>query len=515
MLTQLCRDGEHPLFGSFDRSHWHYKIRDFSSMVLHQGVILLDLIARGEMEFCLPDLNTTRAAEWRAGSLRFWLTQQRRNGSFDEYYPFESGFPPTAFSLYATSVVTQEAAPDDDLLQGMSRAAAFLLSRRESEAVNQEVVALAACSLAGRAGVTLDASALSRRWDQLFAEQSPEGWFHEYGGADTGYLSVACDALWDYYSISGDERALQALHAATQYIHSLLTVADDIPAMINSRNTDYLVPYGLASFAQEDRLASEVVHRSLRRIDDPSHFFHHIDERYSVHYVYTSICRALGPLGRMCDPDGSAPKQQWFADARVFVHHAGDESVHVAAGKGGVVTRTQRDGQRAADYGWRGEIGGALTATHWQEPKAEVECTVQEHADQVDISIRMPLRTHRFLVPSPFKHFVLRVLARCCGRLLIPWLKDLLIFRKQKSQAVFLRRIAIVGGEIRLDDGFEGTPVADLRHASGYSLRHVSSAGSFSLDELRSEPLSGFTRVTEDDEQASGQFPSMSKEMLQ
>ena len=37
ILTQVCRDKFSPLYGSFDRNWWHYKIRDFSSIILQQG----------------------------------------------------------------------------------------------------------------------------------------------------------------------------------------------------------------------------------------------------------------------------------------------------------------------------------------------------------------------------------------------------------------------------------------------------------------------------------------------
>ena len=80
----------------------------------------------------------------------------------------------------------------------------------------------------------------------MFLSQNIEGWFNEYDGADTGYLSVSCDALFDYFEIENDERALKAITKATDYIFHILAVDGSIPAMINSRNTDYILPYALS-----------------------------------------------------------------------------------------------------------------------------------------------------------------------------------------------------------------------------------------------------------------------------
>ena len=37
MLTQVCRDPNLSEYGAFDRNWWHYKVRDFSSIILQQG----------------------------------------------------------------------------------------------------------------------------------------------------------------------------------------------------------------------------------------------------------------------------------------------------------------------------------------------------------------------------------------------------------------------------------------------------------------------------------------------
>ena len=104
LLSQLDRDCNSPTFGSFDRNFWNYKIRDFSSSILQQGVMYLDVLFSFECESNIFNKNKI-IKTWIKAGIDFWCKSQLKNGSFNEYYPNESGFPPTAFSLYAISYI--------------------------------------------------------------------------------------------------------------------------------------------------------------------------------------------------------------------------------------------------------------------------------------------------------------------------------------------------------------------------------------------------------------------------
>ncbi len=486
LLTQMCRDPEHPLYGCFDRHHWHYKMRDFSSAVMVQGALVLDSIARGELNLPVPALDRAIAAEWRDAALRHWAGTQRADGSSDEYYPREAAFPAAGFSLYAAAVIAQRTPPPDEVARAMEKAAARILRSAETEAVNQEVVALTACSLAARAGVRVDAAALERRWAAVYAGQSPEGWFLEYGGADTGYLAVACDALWDSWEVTRDERAREAGVRAGRYIHALLGAAGDVPRFVNSRSTDYLTGYGLTRFAALAPEASTVVRATLASVSEPRHFLHHVDDRYVTHYLHTSWFRALPHLAAMGPAAEPSRETRWFAHARVLVSHTGDASLYVAAGKGGTVVRVARDGATEFDQGWRGEVAGRITTTCWQEPETRVEA--RRDGDAWVITLDMPLRRHGYVVPTPTKRLALLAGGFVAGRRLVPLLKRRLIFRRAANGARFSRTVRVVGDETWIADAFHGRPLERRRREGAYSLRHVSSSGGFAFVELSPRP---------------------------
>ena len=148
IVSQLDRDRHSPTFGSFDRDYWHYKIRDYSSMILQQGMIVLHVLKNHPAEqnvfYQRPELGA-----WVAGCLEFWAKSQLNSGSFNEYYPHEHGFPPTAFSLYAVGLMLQsnEYAVDPGTRGAVQRAVDWLTSHQEKKALNQEMAALAGMAL--------------------------------------------------------------------------------------------------------------------------------------------------------------------------------------------------------------------------------------------------------------------------------------------------------------------------------------------------------------------------------
>jgi len=76
ILTQVCRDPNSAAYGSFDRDWWHYRIRDFSSVILQQGAYAIWLASRLDaLADCRDDL-----ARLAAAGCRFWNARAIRRG---------------------------------------------------------------------------------------------------------------------------------------------------------------------------------------------------------------------------------------------------------------------------------------------------------------------------------------------------------------------------------------------------------------------------------------------------
>lgn len=499
LLTQLDRDPDSPTFGCFDRDFWHYRIRDFSSIVLQQGALVLQAL----YSYQSPEnflYHEPRVLSWIDASLEFWASQQLPSGAFNEYYPNEAGFPPTAFSLFTVALIFQrrgfpEAQPA--ILSAIQKAVDWLLATRESQALNQEAVALTALALASRIpAVSVEKVKLESRFEQFFAAQSAEGWFPEYGGADIGYLSVTLDALSVYYDLTGDTRAETAMDKALEFISMMISVSGSTPVMINSRNTDYIVPYGLIRMAARRPLARTVVETLFRSPDNPQHFLNATDDRYLCHYVYQSCIRGLEQIPVMTEQQGELPCQKggdrFYPAAGIHILHVpGKRSIFTAARKGGVYYLYDPQGLVCADFGWRNRIGDNRVAlTHWQHP--DNQPLFRHEAGASIIEINGVVSVHGWPESTPLRHAVLRVLAYLFGRRIIRLLKGAMIFRAESCGIVYCRKIVITETGIGCSDRFSGRGLYafDPVPAPAYSLRHVASAGNFNREEI-----SGFGRV--------------------
>ena len=490
IITQLSRDPDSPTFGSWDRNFWHYKMRDFSSMILQQGMMAIDALERYQADDN-PLYKHPMAKAWIDGSLDFWSKHQLKNGSFNEYYPFEAGFPPTAFSLFAVGVIMKNRGymvTSEPVKLSIQKAVNWLLKHPEKEALNQEAAGLAGIILCSKIpGIRIDAVLLEKRLTAFYASQSEEGWFPEYDGPDTGYLAVTIDCLWEMYEVSGDRRAFQAMEKAVGYIAAMMSVSGEMPVMVNSRNTDYLVIYGMTRMAEKGHAeAGAIVNKVLERLDSPDHFLNRTDDRYAVHYVYSSYFRSLAFINKFVASEFKLPcetkYEKYFSQAGIYTGHSpAKHSFYLNLRKGGIVNVFSAKGIYEVDFGFRIRMGKSKVAVmHWQHPAYQIKASSQGLYE-----VSGPMTLHGWMVPGPLKHIALRAISMLFGKRIIPMLKKKMIFNLKNSGYLFTRRIEIKGNSIAIEDEISGTAVsgAKIYRAPHYSLRHVSSAGQFMAEE--------------------------------
>lgn len=487
VLTQMDRDPGSPTFGCFDRNYWHYKIRDFPSAILQQGAFAVDALRRGAFG-PVPD---PAVVERRcAGSVNALGRQVDRAGGVDEYYPFERSYPAAAFGLWTAARLLadwQASAPELAAAvdrEPLRRLADHVGRRAEAQAMNQQAAGLAGIALAAHAGLAPDRSA--RHADRLFAAQHPEGWFEEYGGPDFGYLTVTLDALADYHDATGDGRALAATDRAVDFLASLVGADGRLPSTLNSRNTDYVVPYGLARAGARNPRAAWLVHTLFRDAGDPRCFLWATDDRYHSHYVYASCVRCLEHLGRMLPPEPPpAQSSIWLPGCGYWVRWSEDRSwtVYVGARKGGLVRIQRRDGEPVVDHGWRIRDGDRLWSTNWWSDAWTVETGGPEERS---IRVRGASQRVGYHVPRPWKHAALRLAAWFLRDRLVPLLKRLMIFRPSGAVGpAFERLVEVDGRGVRVADRLDVPPGVRVERSPRQNLRHVASADSFSFEELR------------------------------
>lgn len=486
ILTQVCRDPTSPLHGCADRNWWHYKIRDFPSIILQQAGYALHQAA------WLPNWSGDREVldSIAAASARFWNGRAQKHYAFEEYYPWEQGYPPLAFATLAVAKLAHDGVvPVEDVRPGLRIAARQLRTRFEDKAANQQVAGLAALAWIDKVlPDEADPAAFVEQKTRTLALQHEEGWYWEYDGPDLGYLAVTIDCLWDLYDATGDAAYRDSIRRALAFMARFPAAAPHGVGLHNSRNTDYLVPYGivrsaLAGDEAERADAAAVAVWAFAGADRDDHFFAAVDDRYICHYIGHSVLRALALLRQGQD----IAKTRVPGPPRLLggSGHYLDNGLIVSCRKGGIVTLTGEVGE-ASDFGWIVARGKTQFVTHWWSP----DWIFREQGGVV--TVEGAFFPHKEKLSTPFKHIVLRCLSFVLGRRLIALLKRVLIFKRGgKAEPTFLRTIRRAGSALEITDRIGGLAAADrLSRAPRASKRHVASADSFHAQDVA--PLRGY-----------------------
>jgi hypothetical protein len=100
LLGNLDRNPFSPTYGCFHRDYWLDKTSDFPDAVRQFAVHALALVYKYDFPGNLYQ-GQPKIRDWAIAGLDFWARIQHRDGSFDEFYPYERGWVgPTAFTTY-------------------------------------------------------------------------------------------------------------------------------------------------------------------------------------------------------------------------------------------------------------------------------------------------------------------------------------------------------------------------------------------------------------------------------
>jgi hypothetical protein len=485
ILSQICRDPGSRFYGSCDRNWWHYKIRDFSSIILQQaGYFLYE-------SSLLPDFAKEAEGfqEYARATVEFWARRAERYGAFEEYYPWERGYPALAFStLSAAKLIYHMSLDGRQYNPALAKAAKQLLQRSEHLATNQYLAGVAALFYIHKIQPELvNPARVQQKLEGILFRQSPEGWFEEYGGPDLGYLSVAIDCLWDIYDMHPHKQIQEAIGKAVCFIDSVLIEESSI-GQHNARNTDYLVPYGIvrAAFEKNEKLclpARRVAEKIFGQMDVPEHFVHALDDRYICHYTGHSFARAYALLlenGWMRAAETTnAPEQQYFSESGYYIVKTEKFRAIISARKGGNISVVHANGGTFNDYGKRFEQGRNCYVTNWWGASRA------RKVEQNSIHIMGDFVKTTEQNSNPLLHLALRCASLILGKSIISVLKQRMIFQRSDSTYGFQREITWQENSLMLVDRVSGIKNASrVKVAPVFSRRHVASADSFNSQNI-------------------------------
>lgn len=320
LLGLLDRNPASKTYGCFDRQYWHYNVVDFPSARNQEACLTLALLYKINYKNNIY-YNNNLILSWIKGALNFWEKIQNHNGSFNEWYPYESSFVATAFSAYAVSetllLLPQLKTPS--LIEAVKKAADFISRKSEMRVQNQmsgAIITLYNTFLLTKEIKYKEASL--RKLAELKKLQSKEGWFLEYGGADIGYLSLTVDYLAKFYLKSGNLESLRMAAKAAEFIHNFIHPDFTSGGDYGSRNTEYLIPDGFEILkTKESSSVSYHIRNSLKNRITVGPYS--LDDRYLSYITYTYL-QAYQHAKKKVSPFKRKKQLQIFDDAGMLVY---------------------------------------------------------------------------------------------------------------------------------------------------------------------------------------------------
>lgn len=258
LLALVDRDPTSESYGMGDRYHWAWGLIDFGNAT-SQGMVngLARLWHHGLWPFATPESRfIERIDSLYQGAAKLTC----RDGSLEEAFPNEGSFCVTALvafdllvglNLLSDRIGEAKRKRWEGVVRPMI---CYLMRAEETHAIISNHLATAVAALVRWHQLTGDRCAEVRGralLDRILQNQSKEGWFREYQGADPGYQSLCTCYLADVHLLRPDWRLLEPLRRSIQFMWHFAHPDGSFGGLYGSRCTRFYYPAGVIALADE------------------------------------------------------------------------------------------------------------------------------------------------------------------------------------------------------------------------------------------------------------------------
>ena len=469
LLSLQDRNSFSPTYGCFHRDYWLYKTSDFPDAVRQFGVHALALVYKHDFPNNIYK-GEAKIRDWAIAGLDFWSRIQHRDGSFDEFYPFERGWVgPTAFTTY-TSVeaykLMEGEIPEEvaGRVRASIRRAAYFIARGESEEDHLANHHAMACLVVWKSYQLLEDVELEKAYKRLWQgflkyHNSDEGWSREYDGVDPGYLSATISFLGKIYQTNPDPGILEVVRQSVEFCSYFVYPNGFYAGSMGSRNTLHFYPHGFEVFAKEIPLAAAVAEKMLQglaegklvppEIISDRYVFYRVPEYLQAYLDYTPRNQEMPLLPYECPS-----LDKYFPHSKIWVMKTQQKYCIANLAKGGVlkVFNCETGNLVVNDCGIIGELGDRnIVTSQWIDPG--YECKKTENGWEVSGSMNIVPSNKLF---TPLKNVIFRTVLILLGwhptfsHMLKGRIRKMLMLGNRSVPVHFKRKLSVSSDSITL-----------------------------------------------------------------
>lgn len=506
LLGNQDRNPFSPTYGCFHRDYWLDKTSDFPDAVRQFAAHALALVYKHDFPGNRYK-GQPKIRDWAIAGLDFWASIQHKDGSFDEFYPYERGWVgPSAFTTY-TSIETYHLLKDElpagtaERVRKAIRRAAYFIARGESEEDHLANHHAMACLAVWKAYELLGDEKLRAGYKRLWRgflsyHNASEGWSREYDGVDPGYLSATVSFLAKIYQTNPDPEILDVLRQSVEFCSYFVYPNGFYAGSLGSRNTLHFYPHGFEVLTGQIPLAGAVAEKMLVALDEdklvPPEI---ISDRYVVYRVpefllayldYAPRSESLPPL-----PYEREPFTRYFPQSGIFVANSPQHYTVSNLAKGGVIKVFDRATGRLifSDCGLIGQLAnGQVVSSQWIDPAYSRQTSDQGWEVQGQFQA---VPSHKLF--TPLKQIVFRSALLALGwspflaHRLKGGIRKSLILGQHPVPVRFRRAVALEDGDLTItDDVWIDGEVSFTRLSIGdeFFVRYVPQSRYFQAQEL-------------------------------
>jgi hypothetical protein len=417
-----------------------------------------------------------------------------RDGSLVEAFPNEKSFCVTALVAFdilsAADHLNGKAEPEKIAAWRQTAAPLieFIVKHDETHAIisNHLATAVAALTRWTGPGAAQAQTRARQLLDLILDNQSPEGWYSEYGSVDPGYETLGLYYLADTHLRRPDLGLAESLARSLAFLIHFAHPDGSFGGLYGARNTRFIVPGGiealapsisdaaaLGRFARKSIAARRAV--TLATLDDPN-----LAPNFNA-YCWAAAEARKTPETAAVPPLPCEQKQPFrthFTSSHIVVDNGPDHYTIVALAKGGVVVHSLKDGSPPlVNAGACCRTGNEIYTTQ------ALRADNQYQFDANQITVTAPFVAIVAERPTPLKFLVLRMLSVTAFRFrpFTEWIKRLLVRRLvtgQKPLDVFNTRTITLGRDITIVDEISAPEqVERLDPGRPFTAIHMASAG--------------------------------------